>query len=90
MIIRDAKPGDTEAACDAVRRSITDLCGLDHKSDPATLDAWLANKTTAYVRGLGYESDRGHSHWPAEMDAQIAGYGLLHRGGTVALLVRRA
>jgi GNAT superfamily N-acetyltransferase len=50
MHVRDACEQDAEAACTVLRRSISELCALDHKGDAATLDAWLANKTPANVR----------------------------------------
>jgi GNAT superfamily N-acetyltransferase len=84
MIIRDAAPDDAEAACDIVRRSITDLCTLDHRGDRATLDAWLANKTPESFAEWA-TSDR-HIALVAEANGRIAAYGLLDRGGTVALL----
>jgi GNAT superfamily N-acetyltransferase len=45
MRIRDAVPEDASAACDVMRRSITELCVADHRNDPAILERWLANKT---------------------------------------------
>jgi len=42
--IRDATPEDAEAACDVLRRSISELCVADHRDDPAILGAWLGNK----------------------------------------------
>jgi GNAT superfamily N-acetyltransferase len=42
--IRDATPDDAEAACDVLRRSISELCVADHRDDPAILGAWLGNK----------------------------------------------
>ena len=45
MLIRDAIPSDAEQACDVMRRSIIDLCAVDHRCDPAILERWLANKT---------------------------------------------
>lgn len=45
MEIRDALPGDAEAACAVMRRSIAELCHADHKNDPAILARWLGNKT---------------------------------------------
>lgn len=36
---------DASSACDAMRRSIAELCGADHHDDPAILRRWLANKT---------------------------------------------
>jgi GNAT superfamily N-acetyltransferase len=44
MMIRDAVAGDAEAACEVLRRSISELCVADHRNDPAILSAWLANK----------------------------------------------
>jgi ribosomal protein S18 acetylase RimI-like enzyme len=49
MQIRGATLDDAPAACDVLRRSITELCVADHKNDPAILGAWLANKTNAIV-----------------------------------------
>jgi GNAT superfamily N-acetyltransferase len=45
MDIRDAVPADAPAACQVMRRSITELCTADHHNDPAILEPWLANKT---------------------------------------------
>lgn len=45
MLIRPATPADASAACDTIRRSITELCTADHASDPTILQCWLANKT---------------------------------------------
>jgi GNAT superfamily N-acetyltransferase len=50
MHVRDACEQDAEPACLVIRRSIAELCGLDHKSDAATLERWLANKTPDNVR----------------------------------------
>jgi hypothetical protein len=49
MEIRDAVPADAAAACAVLRRSIVELCGLDHRSDPEILARWLANKTPEIV-----------------------------------------
>jgi GNAT superfamily N-acetyltransferase len=84
MIIRDAKRSDAEAACDVVRRSITELCTPDHQADAATLDAWLANKTPEAF-AVWATSER-HVALVAESNGRIAAYGLLNRAGTVALL----
>lgn len=45
MEIRDAVVEDASAACQVMRRSIAELCVLDHRNDPAILQNWLANKT---------------------------------------------
>lgn len=49
MQIRDAHIEDAVAACDVLRRSITELCSRDHHDDPAILQRWLANKTPENV-----------------------------------------
>jgi GNAT superfamily N-acetyltransferase len=49
MEIRDAIPEDAPAACEVLRRSISELCGADHQNDPVILGRWLANKTPETV-----------------------------------------
>lgn len=49
MEIRDAVLSDAPAACEVLRRSITELCVADHRNDPAILERWLANKTPEIV-----------------------------------------
>lgn len=44
MRIRDAVPEDASAACEVMRRSITELCAPDHGNDPVILGRWLSNK----------------------------------------------
>jgi len=50
MHVRDACEEDAETCCSVVRRSIVELCLLDHQGDAGTLEQWLANKTTANMR----------------------------------------
>jgi GNAT superfamily N-acetyltransferase len=50
MEIRAARSEDAERACVVLRRSITELCDQDHRGDPATTTAWLANKTAENMR----------------------------------------
>jgi len=49
MEIRDAVAGDAPAACQVLRRSISELCIADHRNDPAILMRWLSNKTPEIV-----------------------------------------
>jgi GNAT superfamily N-acetyltransferase len=49
MHIRDAVPEDALAACEVIRRSISELCSADHHYDPVILARWLANKTPEIV-----------------------------------------
>ena len=37
------------AACEVLRRSISELCETDHRNDQKILDRWLANKTREIV-----------------------------------------
>lgn len=50
MIIRNAEPEDAVAACEVMKRSITELCAADHGGDPEILARWLSNKTPEDVR----------------------------------------
>jgi GNAT superfamily N-acetyltransferase len=50
MRIRDAVPDDASAACEVMRRSITELCAPDHGDDPVILERWLSNKTPEIFR----------------------------------------
>ena len=49
MDIRDASPNDAPAACEVLRRSISELCIADHRNDPTLLQRWLSNKTPETV-----------------------------------------
>jgi GNAT superfamily N-acetyltransferase len=49
MEIRAAVAEDALAACQVLRRSITELCVADHGNDPAILQRWLSNKTPEIV-----------------------------------------
>ena len=56
MLIRQAHIADAASACEAMRRSIAELCGADHHDDPAILQRWLANKTPQHwAEWLAYE-----------------------------------
>ena len=59
MQIRDARIEDAAAACEVLRRSIIELCALDHHGDPTILQRWLANKTPENVAAWIAKSD-GH------------------------------
>jgi GNAT superfamily N-acetyltransferase len=47
--VRDAVREDAPAACEVIRRSISELCEADHQNDPEILRRWLANKTPEIV-----------------------------------------
>ena len=41
---------EAEEACHVVRRSIAELCHLDHNGDAQTIGLWVANKTAENMR----------------------------------------
>jgi GNAT superfamily N-acetyltransferase len=47
--VRDAVREDAPAACEVIKRSISELCEADHRNDPEILRRWLANKTPEIV-----------------------------------------
>jgi hypothetical protein len=49
MLIRHAKIEDARAACAILRRSIVELCHVDHGGDEVLLGKWLSNKTVENV-----------------------------------------
>jgi GNAT superfamily N-acetyltransferase len=49
MEIRDAVAEDAPAACEVLRRSISELCVADHGKDATILARWLSNKTPEIV-----------------------------------------
>ena len=81
--VRKAEPKDAEAATAVLRRSITELCTLDHHGDVDTLAKWLANKTTRDF--LSWLAAEDNFCVVAEANDRIMGVGLLHRSGEVRL-----
>jgi GNAT superfamily N-acetyltransferase len=57
---QDAIVDDAPAACQVLRRSISELCVADHRNDPTILERWLSNKTPAVV-----------SSWIAAPDSSV-------------------
>ena len=49
VAIRAAHAGDAAVIADLLRRSIAELCVIDHENNPAWLEPWLANKTPEIV-----------------------------------------
>ena len=83
IVVRQAEPKDAEAAADVLRRSITELCELDHRGDADTLSKWLANKTARDF--LSWLASDDNFCVVAEANDQIVGVGLLHRSGEIRL-----
>lgn len=81
--IRRAEATDATAACEVLRRSIAECCVLDHKNDPAILDAWLGNKTPETVASW-FASPTNFSLVAVEEGA-VVGVALLTAAGKLAL-----
>jgi GNAT superfamily N-acetyltransferase len=82
-LIRDAVPTDAAAACEVLRRSITELCTADHHDDPAILGRWLANKTPEIV--AGWIAKPGNSVLVAIEGEAIVAVGALDDAGHIRL-----
>jgi GNAT superfamily N-acetyltransferase len=83
MKIRDAVPGDADAACAVLRRSIAELCAADHHDDAVIMDRWLANKTQEIVASWIGKPD--HSMLVAVEGAEILAVGAVTNGGEITL-----
>jgi len=81
--IRLATPSDASAACNVLRRSIAECCVLDHKNDPAILEAWLGNKTPETVASW-FASPTNFSVVAVE-EGTVVGVALLTGAGKLAL-----
>ncbi|HEX7984455.1 GNAT superfamily N-acetyltransferase [Duganella sp. 1411] len=81
--VRIAASTDADAACNVLRRSITECCGLDHKNDPAILDAWLGNKTPQMV--ANWFSSPTNFSLVAVSEGVVVGVALLTGAGKLAL-----
>ena len=81
--IRIAVAGDAVAACQVLRRSITECCLPDHQNDPAILEAWLGNKTPDMV-ATWFASTSNFSIVAIEAGV-LVGVALLTRAGKLSL-----
>jgi GNAT superfamily N-acetyltransferase len=81
MEIRRARAKDAEEACAVVRRSISELCGADHRGHDLVLNSWLTNKTADSMRGW---IARSHVFVAVDND-RIVGVGAMTRLGKMML-----
>jgi GNAT superfamily N-acetyltransferase len=79
--VRTAEPKDAAAACEVLRRSITELCEADHRNDEAFLARWLANKTPENVTSWMANGPM----FVAEDAGRIVGVAALSKTGHVTL-----
>lgn len=83
MEVRDARPDDAIAACEVMRRSISELCTADHHGDLAVLASWLANKTPETFHRWAQRPDS--SLLVATEGAAILAVGGVTDGGEITL-----
>jgi GNAT superfamily N-acetyltransferase len=81
--IRDARPSDAAAACEVLRRSITELCAADYRDDPEILAGWLANKTPEIV--ASWIARPGNSVILAIKNGTVVGVGAVTDEGYIRL-----
>jgi GNAT superfamily N-acetyltransferase len=82
MEIRDATPDDASAACQVLRRSITELCVADHRNDREILTGWLSNKTPENFKSW---IRPGHSVLVAVEEDAILAVGSVTDAGEITL-----
>ena len=74
--MRLARAGDAGAACEVVRRSISELCLDDHHGDGDVVARWLANKTASNVQSwIGAQHNVAIV---AEGASGLVGFGLMN------------
>jgi GNAT superfamily N-acetyltransferase len=83
MEIRNAVAEDAPAACDVLRRSISELCVADHRNDPAILMRWLSNKTPEIV--ASWIARRDNSVLVVVEDGTILAVGSVTDAGEITL-----
>jgi predicted GNAT family acetyltransferase len=83
MEIRAATAEDVPAACQVMRRSITELCVADHRNDEAILMRWLGNKTPEVVASWVRQPD--NSLFVAVEGDNILAVGSVTHAGEITL-----
>jgi putative acetyltransferase len=83
IAIRQATPGDADAACTLLRRSIEEGCAADHGQRAEVLQPWLSNKTPQTV--AAWLSSPSNYAVAAVIGAELAGLALLTQAGKLAL-----
>ena len=81
MNTRRARIDDAAEACLVIRRSISELCSLDHGGDEKLLANWLSNKTIENVRKWILQ---GH-FFVAEEAGIMLGVGAMDAAGEITL-----
>ena len=83
VTIRRATKDDAAAGVETLRRSITELCVLDHQDDPQQIADWLGNKTV--LSWLVWTARTDAEVIVAEQSGRLAGIGMVDRNGAILL-----
>lgn len=81
MNLRRATEADAAQACEVLRRSITELCRLDHGGDAALLARWLSNKTVENAHRWIADSH----FFVAEENGRLLGCAAMNAAGKITL-----
>ena len=81
--VRRANADDVPAMSRLLIASITELCGLDHRNDPAAIAAWTANKTPEGVAAMLAEP--ANQLFVAERAGDLAAVGLVRDNTEIGL-----
>ena len=76
-VVIAAETSYSREICDVLRRSITDLCVVDHGNDPEVLGSWLSNKTPQNIASWIEQSD-GHAAL-ALREGAVVGFALIRQ-----------
>jgi GNAT superfamily N-acetyltransferase len=83
MLISVAIPEDASAATVVLKRSIAELCELDHRNDPSILARWLGNKTDENFCAWVQQAD--NSVLVAVENGEMLAVGSVTDAGTIGL-----
>jgi N-acetylglutamate synthase-like GNAT family acetyltransferase len=82
-LIRKARVSDAQQICNVLRRSIIELCELDHQKNQKELDEWLANKTIQNCEA--WINNKKINFFVAENDGKIVGVSSINHNGFLEL-----
>ena len=82
--IRSAETGDATAACEVMRRSITEVCAPDYDNDQVIISDWLSNKTAENVSNW-IRSSRTYSVVGCNQQGEIVGFSSIALTGEILL-----
>lgn len=82
-MIRLASKADAGQGIEMLRRSISELCALDHRNDPQEIRDWLGNKIIASWHL--WVSNPTLDLYVADKEGEIIGVGLISKTGEILL-----